>query len=169
MSIAQSLLPEYDHEFAGTRRVLSAVTNEILDWSAHEKSNTVGWVASHLADIPSWTDVCINQDSYDVAPPGGEPDTVTVLGSVDEILASLDKNVAEARTVIEAATDEQFMKPWSLLNGGEVVMTMSRIAIVRSFIMSHNIHHRAHLCVYLRLNDLPVPGLYGPSADDDTL
>ncbi len=169
MSIAESLLPEFDHEMDGTRRVIERVTDSILDWKAHQKSNTVSWVASHLADIPSWTDICVNHDSYDVNPPGGQPDQVKELGSVAEILDALDQNVAAAREVIAAAADDQFFKSWSLLQGGQVQMTMPRIAVVRSFILNHNIHHRAHLCVYLRLNDIPVPGLYGPSADDDSL
>ncbi|MCG8651229.1 MAG: DinB family protein, partial [Pirellulales bacterium] len=126
-------------------------------------------VASHLAEIPQWTDVCINQDSFDVAPPGEEPYQMEVFSSMAEILSTFDSNVAAARKVIEATDDELFLKPWSLLNGGEVIMTMPRVAVVRSFILSHTIHHRAHLCVYLRVNDLPVPGLYGPSADDPLL
>ena len=169
MSIGQSLLPELEHEMAGTRRVLQSVTDSILDWKAHEKSNSVGWVASHLADIPSWADVCINQDSFDVAPPGQPPHQTVILSSVEEILAVFDKHVELARDVIAAADDDQYLMPWSLLKGGEVQLTLPRIAVVRSFILNHNIHHRAHLCVYLRLNDLPVPGLYGPSADDSTL
>lgn len=169
MSISESLLPEFDHEMAGTLRVLENVTDSILDWKAHEKSNTAGWVASHLADIPSWTDVCINQDSFDVAPPDAPPHTTTCLPTADEIIRVFKENVESAREVIANADDGQFHKSWSLLKGGEVQVTMPRIAVVRSFILNHNIHHRAHLCVYLRMNDLPVPGLYGPSADDDTL
>ena len=166
MTIGQSLLPELDHEMGGTRRVLERVTDSILDWKAHEKSNSVGWVASHLADIPSWADICINRDSFDVAPPGQPPYQTVVLSSVDEILGQFDKNVAFARDVIEAAADEDFFKPWSLLEAGQIQLTMPRIAVVRSFLLNHNIHHRAHLCVYLRLHDIPVPGLYGPSADE---
>lgn len=169
MSIGESLLPEFDHEMAGTRRVLEAVTDSVLDWKAHHKSNTVGWVASHLADIPSWTEFCINHDSFDVAPLDAPAHETVVLSSAEEIVQQFDKNVAAARQVISDADDSQFFKPWSLLKGGEVQMTMPRIAVVRSFILNHNIHHRAHLCVYLRLNDLPVPGLYGPSADDDSM
>jgi uncharacterized damage-inducible protein DinB len=166
MSISESLLPEFDHEMAGTRSVLANVTDLILGWKAHERSNTVGWVASHLADIPSWTDVCINQDSFDVAPPGQPPHQTIVLDGVDEILGVFDRNVDLARETIAATDDAQYFKPWSLLKGGEVQMTIPRMAVVRSFILNHSIHHRAHLCVYLRLNDLPVPALYGPSADD---
>ena len=169
MSIGESLLPEFDHEMAGTRRVLENVTDSVLGWKAHEKSNSIGWVASHLADIPSWAHVCVNEDSFDVAPLDGPPHETEVLPSVEAILAAFDKNVSAARDVIAAAADEQYFKTWSLLKGGEVQVTMPRIAVVRSFILNHNIHHRAHLCVYLRLNDLPVPGLYGPSADDASL
>jgi uncharacterized damage-inducible protein DinB len=166
MSIGESLLPEFDQELRGTRRVLQNVTDEILDWKAHQKSNTVRWVASHLADIPSWADVCINKDSFDVAPPGEPPHRTEPLDDVDSILKKFDENVARAREVIAEADDGQFLKEWSLLKGGEVMMTMPRIAVVRSFIFNHMIHHRGHLCVYLRLNELPVPALYGPSSDD---
>lgn len=169
MTIGKSLVPELDHEMAGTRRVLERVPDSLLDWKAHSKSNTVGWVASHLADIPSWADVCVNQDSFDVAPPGGPPHETVLLPSIGEILSHFDKNVAVAREVFSSADDQDLMKPWSLLQGGEVMLTMSRIAVVRTFILNHNIHHRAHLCVYLRLNDVPVPGLYGPSGDELTV
>ena len=166
MSIGESLLPELDHEMGGTRRVLERITDSILDWKCHERSNTIGWVASHLAEIPGWTKVCVNEDSFDIAPPGQPRYETTVLSSTAEIIELFDKNAAEAREVIAAAKDSQFLQSWSLLAGGEVQVTMPRLTVVRNYILNHSIHHRAHLCVYLRLNDLPVPGLYGPSADD---
>lgn len=166
MSLSQSLLPEFDHEMANTRKVLERIPEDKLDWRVHEKSNTIGWVGMHLAQIPNWADLTLNQDSLDVAPVGAEPYRTPVAHSRQEILDRFDKNVAAARAAIAAATDEQFMKPWSLLMKGETVFTMPRAAVLRSFVLNHNIHHRAHLCVYLRLNDVPVPALYGPSADE---
>jgi uncharacterized damage-inducible protein DinB len=166
MSLSQSLLPEFDHEMANTRKVLERIPADKLNWKAHEKSNTIGWVGMHLAEIPGWTDVTLNRDSMDVAPKDGEPYRTPAATSPQEILDRFDKNVAAARATIAAAADEQFMKPWSLLAGGETVFTLPRAAVLRSFVLNHNVHHRAHLCVYLRLNNVPVPALYGPSADE---
>lgn len=167
MSMSQAILPEFDHEMANTRKVLERIPEDKLDWKIHEKSNSIGWVGMHLAEIPGWADMSLNQDSLDVAPPGGEPYRTPVPTSKQEILDRFDRNVVAARAAIEAASDEQFMKPWSLLKGGETVFTMPRASILRGFVLNHNVHHRAHLCVYLRVNDVPVPALYGPSADED--
>lgn len=166
MSQSQAILPEFDLEMANTRKVLERIPDDKLNWRAHEKSNTIGWVGMHLAEIPTWADLTLNHDSLDVAPPGGEPYRTAAPQSRQEILARFDKNVAAARAAIAAAPDEQFMKPWSLLKGGETIFTLPRGAVLRSFVLNHAIHHRAHLCVYLRLNGIPVPALYGPSADE---
>lgn len=166
MSLGQALLPEFDHEMANTRKVLERIPEDKLDWKVHEKSNTIGWVGMHLAEIPGWADVTFNQDSLDIAPPGGEPYRTPAATSRQAILDRFDANVAAGRAAIAAASDEQFMKPWSLLHGGNTVFTLPRAAVLRSFVLNHNIHHRAHLCVYLRLNNVPVPGMYGPSADE---
>jgi uncharacterized damage-inducible protein DinB len=166
VSLSQSLLPEFDHEMANTRKVLQRIPENRLDWKVHEKSNTMGWVGMHLAEIPSWAEMALNRDCVDVAPPGGEPHRSPSATSRQDILDRFDKNVAAARAAIAAASDEQLMKPWSLLKGGETIFTMPRVAVLRRMVLNHNIHHRAHLCVYLRLNDVPVPALYGPSADE---
>jgi uncharacterized damage-inducible protein DinB len=166
MSISQSLLPEFDHEMASTRKVLERIPADKLDWKAHEKSNTIGWVGAHLANIPAWTVLTLTKDSLDIAPAGGEPSRTPPAESVKAILEHFDKNVAAGRAALVAARDEAFFKPWSLLKGGAIVFTMPVVAVLRSFVLNHMIHHRAHLCVYLRLNNVPVPGLYGPSADD---
>ena len=166
MSLSQSLLPEFDHEMANTRKVLERIPEDKLDWKVHEKSNTIGWVGMHLAAIPGWCEVTLKQDSLDVAPPGGEPYRTPAATSRQAILDRFDQNVAAGRAVIAATDDSRFFQPWSLLKGGVTVLTMPRIAVLRSFVLNHNIHHRAHLCVYLRLNNVPVPALYGPSADE---
>lgn len=166
MSLSQSLLPEFDHEMANTRRVLERIPEDKLNWKAHPKSNTIGWVGMHLAEIPGWVEMALNQDSLDVAPVGGEPYRTPPAVSRQAILDHFDRNVAAGRAAIAAATDEQFLKPWSLLSAGQTLFTLPRAAVLRGFVLSHAIHHRAHLCVYLRLNDIPVPALYGPSADE---
>jgi uncharacterized damage-inducible protein DinB len=167
MSLSDILLPEFDHEMANTRRVLERIPEDKLNWRVHEKSNTIGWVGMHLAEIPSWADAALNQDALDIAPPGQEPYRTPPANSRQEILDRFDKNVAAARTAIAAADDSRFSLPWSLLAGGKVLFTMPRIAVLRAFVLNHNVHHRAHLCVYLRLHNVPVPALYGPSADEE--
>ena len=169
MAISQALLPEFDQEFANTRKTVERVPDDKLAWKPHPKSFSMGDLATHLAEFPGWMGVTIEQDSFDVAPPGGQTYQRPKLGSRKEILEMFDKNLAAAREALQKATDEQLMKPWSLLNGGKVTMTMPRIAVFRSFIMSHNIHHRAQLGVYLRLNNVAVPSLYGPSADEQSM
>lgn len=166
MTIAESLLPEFDIEMAGTRKALERIPDEKLDWKAHEKSNTIGWVAAHLVEIVGWVEGALTQDAWDINPPDGEPYKTPQLASRQEILDLFDANVATARTRIAQTSDEQFGKPWSLLSGGETLLTMPKAAVIRTWVLNHTIHHRAHLCVYLRLNDIPVPALYGPSGDE---
>ena len=166
MSISQSLLPEFDHEMANTRKVLERIPVDKLEWKAHPKSNTIGWVGMHLADIPGWATMTFTKDALDIAPPGQEPYRMPKAESVDAILERFDKNVAAGRAALAVAKDEDFFKPWSLLSGGATILTMPRMAVLRNFVLNHNVHHRAHMCVYLRLNNVPVPGLYGPSADE---
>ena len=166
MTYADTILPEFDQEMANTRKVLARVPDDKLDWKAHPKSQSIGWNASHLANIPTWASITVTQSSFDLAPPGVPPPKTEPLKSRAEILARFDKNVADARQALAAASDEQFAQPWSLLKGGQTVFTLPRSAVIRTFVLSHMIHHRAHLLVYLRLNDIPVPGMYGPSADE---
>ncbi len=166
MSIAQTLLPEFDHEMANTRLVLERIPNDKLDWRAHPKSNTIGWVGRHLAEIAHWAEGALTRESWDVAPVEGEAYQTPKLASTKEILDYFDKHLAVARKALEATSDEAFQADWSLLTGGKPLFTMPRVAVLRTFILSHTIHHRAILCVYLRLNDIPVPGMYGPSGDE---
>ncbi len=167
MQISELLLPEFDQEMASTRKVLERIPNDKLDWKATPKSQTIGWVASHLANIPAWTGFALGQDSFDVAPQGGEPYRTTILASREEILAAFDKNVPEARAALAKATDEEFFQTWSLLQGGQPLFTMPRYTVVRSFVINHMVHHRAFLLSYLRLNNVAIPGMYGPSGDED--
>ncbi len=166
MRIGQSMIPEFDMEMANTRKVLERVPDDKLAWKIHEKSNTIGWVANHLADIAGWMDMTVNHDSLDVDPPGGKPFRSPSLGSTEEIVALFDENFAKSRPILEEVEDATLMQNWTLLQGGNEIMTLPKLAVVRTWIFNHTIHHRAHLCVYLRVHDVPVPGLYGPSADD---
>jgi uncharacterized damage-inducible protein DinB len=166
MKYAESILPEFDQEMANTRKVLERVPEDKLDWRAHPKSNTIGWNANHLAEMPGWVEGTLTQPSWDVAPPGGGGYQSPKLMTRKEILDVFDRNVAAARKAIAAVKDEDVMQPWSLLQGGKALFTMPRAAVIRGFVLNHMIHHRAILCVYLRLNNVPVPGMYGPSGDE---
>jgi uncharacterized damage-inducible protein DinB len=167
MAINKALLPEFDYEMANTRKTIERVPEEKFDWKPHNRSMSMGGLATHLANLPTWVTRAINHDSFDMAPQGGPPPRTPQATSRGELLETFDKNVADARAAITEASDEALMTKWSLLSGGETVMTLPRIAVLRSFVMNHSIHHRGQLTVYLRLNDVPVPGLYGPSADEN--
>lgn len=166
MTLSEMLLPEFDQEMASTRKTLERVPDDKLEWRPHEKSMTMIGLASHLANLLTWAVHTINEDSIDIAPVDGPPTQVEPAKSRAEVLETFDRNAASARAAIAAASDEHLMKPWSLQAGGKTLMTMPRVSVLRSFIMSHTIHHRAQLGVYLRLNDVPVPSVYGPTADE---
>ncbi len=117
MSLSQALLPEFDIEMGNTRRVLERIPDDKLDWKAHPKSNTIGWVGAHLAELPGWTAMILTKDSLDVAPVGGEPYRTPLASSRQNILERFDKRVAEARAAIAAATDEQFAQPIAPASG----------------------------------------------------
>lgn len=165
MALSQSLLPEFDHEMANTRKTLERVPDEKFDWKPHDKSFPMGALATHLANLPSWGSLTVSSDSFDMAPEG-KPLKTPELNSREAVLAKFDENVAATRAAIAAAKDEDLFKPWTLMSNGKTILTLPKIAVLRSFVMNHIIHHRAQLGVYLRLNDIPVPSIYGPSADE---
>ena len=166
MSISDALLPEFDQEMAGTRKVLSRCPDDKFNFTPHPKSFKMGSLATHIVNMIGWTPDTIAQDSFDVAPPGAPPYKEEPAATNADLMARFEKNVAAARAAIAGASDETLMAPWSFLRAGETMFTMPRIVCLRSFVMNHIIHHRAQLTVYLRLNDIPVPALYGPSADE---
>jgi uncharacterized damage-inducible protein DinB len=166
MAFKDGLLPEFDNEMANTRKTLERVPNDKFGWKPHDKSFSMGDLASHIANLPDWFIHTIGKDSLDIAPTDGTKMTTPKAKSAKELLSIFDANAKAARKAIESASDEEFAKPWSLLAGGKTIFTMPKRAVLRSFVMNHLIHHRAQLGVYLRLNDVPVPALYGPSADE---
>jgi uncharacterized damage-inducible protein DinB len=162
MPISQTLLPEFDHEMANTRKLLERVPDDKFDYKPHEKSMTLGRLAGHVAEVPSYATATIRMDKLELT--GSEkPFTAT---SKKELLESFDKYVAEARLAISTVSDEDLGKIWCLRFGGKDVFSMPRVAVLRSMVMNHLIHHRAQLQVYLRLNNVEIPGMYGPSADE---
>jgi uncharacterized damage-inducible protein DinB len=169
MKITEALLPEFDQEMAKTRSTLERVPDDKLTWKPHPKSFAMGSLATHIVNMIGWTTDTIVKDSFDVSPPGAPPYKEEPAGSRKDLLDRFDKNVTAARAAIAGTTDEHLLKPWSLLAGGKTLFTMRRIECLRGFVMNHTIHHRAQLGVYLRLNDIPVPSIYGPSADEGNM
>lgn len=165
MALNQALLGEFDNEMANTRKTLERIPDSKWEFKPHPKSGTLGWLVNHIILFPGWLADTFKTDSFDFAP-GGKQVEMPSAKNRKEALAIFDQGVAAARESLSKATDEQLMKAWSLLNNGQAMFTMPRIAVYRSMIMNHLIHHRAQLCVYYRLNDVAVPGLYGPSADE---
>jgi len=164
--INQALLPEFDMEMANTSKTLERVPDDKLGWKPHEKSMTMGRLAGHLSELPGWAAGTLEADTMDIAPVGKPAYQAQTATSRKQVLEMFDKHVSAARAAIASASDAELMKSWSLLKGGQTLMTMPKIAVLRGFVMNHTIHHRAQLGVYLRLNDIPVPSIYGPSADE---
>lgn len=165
MSISAAILPEFDHEMATTRKTLERVPDALFDWKPHAKSYTMGALAGHLSNIPAWTKSTLEQDSLDFAP-NGVPLKQDAPKNTVEILKAFDANVASARAAIAKTSDAVFAETWTLLANGQKIFAQPKAGVLRGFIISHLIHHRAQLGVYLRMNDIPHPSMYGPSADE---
>jgi uncharacterized damage-inducible protein DinB len=164
MSISQMFLPEYDQEMANTRKLLACLPEDKLDYQPHEKSMKLGRLAGHVAEMPAWIGMLPGSDKLEV-PSDWKPNAAT---STEQLLAFFDDNVAKGRAALAAMSDEEFAQNWSLIFKGHTAFTMPKIAVVRTIVLNHVIHHRAQLGVYFRLNDVAIPGMYGPSADDKT-
>jgi uncharacterized damage-inducible protein DinB len=164
--ISQALLPEFDMEMANTRKVLVRVPEERGAFAPHAKSMTLSRLAGHVAEMPLWAVMTLAQDELDMRPNGTAAFKAHELTATADSLAFFDENLRQARALLETATDDAMMRPWTLKDNGTSLMTLPKVAVVRSFVMNHMIHHRAQLTVYLRLIDVPIPGMYGPSADE---
>jgi uncharacterized damage-inducible protein DinB len=164
MSIADALLPEFDREMGVTRRLLDRLPDAQFDWKPHEKSMTLGRLAEHLAELPAWASVAVTQSSVDMS--AGRPPGYVPPQSRRAVLEMFDKNVKDARAAISGKTDADLMAPWTLKAEGTEVFTMPKAAVLRSFVLNHLVHHRGQMSVYLRLQSVPVPSMYGPSADE---
>ncbi len=166
MDATRYYLPEFDQEMSTTRRVLERVPDHKLDWKPHAKSMSLGQLASHVAQLPDWVSNIFSLDEFDFRPPDGPAFVMADCKSREELLALFDRSVLAARKAIAAATDPGLDTPWTLRAGPRTIFTSPRWNVFRGFGMNHMIHHRAQLSVYLRLLDVPVPGIYGPSADE---
>jgi uncharacterized damage-inducible protein DinB len=163
MTMSEMLLPEFDQEMANTRKTLERIPEDKFDWAPHQKSMTLGRLAGHVAELPTYATTTIQTDSLDLSTGEFKP---LVAASRRQVLEAFDKNAAAARAAIAGTSDDHLSKTWSLIYQGKPIFSMPRAAVLRSMVMNHLIHHRAQLGVYLRLNDVPVPSLYGPSADE---
>jgi uncharacterized damage-inducible protein DinB len=162
MALIDALLPEYDRETAMTRRLLERLPDDKLGWTPHGRSMTLGRLASHLAELPQWARRILGEEEFNIA----GPYRAFECSSRDEILRTYDQNVREARAALVGKTDAELMAPWTLKKEGQEVFTVPKASVLRSFLLNHVIHHRGQLSVYLRLNDIPLPAIYGPSADE---
>lgn len=165
MAVKDSLLPEFDHEMGTTRRVLERVPEADMAWKPHAKSFSLGQLASHIANIPTWAESTFDLTVFDLATLG-EDTRPKQPAELAPILAAFDANVKKARAKVNDQLDAAFFTPWTLKQNGQEVFTMPKIVVWRSFIMNHLIHHRGQLSVYLRLRDVPLPSIYGPTADE---
>ena len=162
MRFIDALLPEFDHEIATTRRVLERVPEDRFTWKPHTKSMSLGELAQHVAAIPMWGRVTLMQPDLDVAfsPPAPPPATRA------DVLEAFDARSADTRAALVGMTDAELLAPWALKRGGHTIFSMPRAGAWRSFVMNHLIHHRGQLTVYLRMAGVPLPSIYGPSADE---
>ena len=163
MALPDALLPEFDQEMAVTRLVLERLPESAFGWRPHPRSFDLGTLASHLAQIPRWGTSILNREVHDLEATGPPP---SALPSVAAILERFDGHVRDVRRRLLEMTDAELAAIWTLRRGPHIVLTMPKIAAVRSFVLHHSIHHRGQLTVYLRQHDVPIPPLYGPTADE---
>jgi uncharacterized damage-inducible protein DinB len=168
MSIADLLLPEFDSEIAITRRVLERVPDGDGqgEWKPHEKSFPMAHLAQLVARLPGWATLMLDRTELDIAPLDGPQFPGYSIEKTATLLEEFDRNAAGARAALAAAGDADFDVPWTLKKAGEVVMTQPRYQMLRYMVLNHLVHHRAQLGIYLRLVDVPVPMMYGPTADE---
>ena len=168
MAIAESILPEFDHETATTRTLLERVPEAKGDWKPHVKSMSLGQLAMHIANLPQWASITLERAEFDMNPPDGPRVTTPPFQNTSNLLQVYDANLARARALLARTTDAELMAQWTLKNGGKGMFNMPRVAVFRSFVLNHAVHHRGQLSVYLRLLDVPLPSIYGPTADTES-
>jgi uncharacterized damage-inducible protein DinB len=166
MTLADMFLKDLDWEAPTTRKTLERVPDGQPDWRPHAKSTNIGYLASHLAQLPKWITMTVQDPGLDMRPKAGESYKVPTLGTAKEMVAAFDALLAEARAALAGATDEQLSEPWTLRAGDFVILQEPRYVVLRNMVLNHMVHHRAQLGVYLRLNDIPLPASYGPSAEE---
>lgn len=162
MPLKDTLLAEFDHEMGTTRRLFERIPDAKFDWKPHEKSMTLGGLATHLSNLPNWGSTILNDASYDLA---AGPPNLTQSASRADVLSQFDGACARTRAALDK-TDAELQSQWKLKRGDQELFSLPRVAAFRTFVLYHLVHHRGQLSVYLRLNDVPVPAMYGPTADE---
>jgi uncharacterized damage-inducible protein DinB len=162
MNLGRILAQELQYEAQSTRKMLERVPDR-FDWQPHDKSMKLGRVATHVAEIPHWTRPIVTQDELDFAESDYKPAS---LNEAAQLVELFDKTVADSVELLQTAADADLMRNWQLRNGEKLLMEMPKAMVVRSMVLNHLIHHRGQLSVYLRLNDVPLPSVYGPTADE---
>ena len=163
MPFIDVLLPEYDRESGWTRHLLERVPDAAFEWRPHDRSAAMGDLAAHIADLPRWIAVVMTCQSFDLSSDADERQPRGT--STAQLLSRFDANVREGRAKLVGAADDTLCEPWTLTRGKHDLFTMPRIVMMRHLVLSHLVHHRGQLTVYLRMHDIPVPALYGPSAE----
>jgi uncharacterized damage-inducible protein DinB len=163
MSLNKALLAELQHEAATTKKVLERIPESTWEWKPHEKSMSMLRLATHVAEMFSWIKTTVETPELDFAVGDYKP---FVPSNSQDLVDFFEKSVAESAQALESVSDETLMQNWTMRNGEQVYFTMPKAAVLRSFCFNHIVHHRGQLSVYLRLNDIPVPEIYGPSADE---
>jgi len=165
VALIDALLPEFDHEMTLTRKLLERVPEDQFDWQPHTRSMSLGALSSHLANLPTFATVTMRGSEIDVS--GFTPPAPA--RSRQDLLATFDGTVAGARAALAGRTDAELLAPWTLKNGTHTIFSLPKASVLRSFVLNHIVHHRGQLTVYLRLRDVPLPSIYGPSADEGAM
>jgi len=165
-TLGQTLAAELKHEATATRKMLERVPADKFEWSPHDKSMSLGRLATHVAEVPQWVSPTVTQEELDFGKNDYKPAN---LNTPNELIEAFDKGLNEALDALQNVSDEDLMQTWTLRNGEEIILAMPRAAVLRSMVLNHLIHHRGQLSVYLRLQDVSLPGVYGPTADEQTM
>lgn len=163
MTLAEALLPEWDREMGLTRQLLARVPDGEFTWQPQATCRSLGHLAAHLAGIPHWAVTTIDLQSFDRTTGDEAADQLRTRA---EVLTRFDANAAAGRTRLVGKTDAELLAPWTLLSGGHELFTMPKSAVLRNFVLNHQVHHRGQLSVYLRMLGVSIPSMYGPSADE---
>ena len=165
MSFGITLAAELQYEALSTRKMLEIVPGEDFEWQPHEKSRTLGNLASHISELPQWTRTALTQEEFDFAKNVQKP---LVFTTSIELVSRFDLLVSDAFELLQNISDTEIMRTWRLRNGEKIMAEMPRVGVIRSMVLNHLIHHRGQLSVYLRLQNVPLPPVYGPTADEQT-